>query len=195
MTDCIQSKIYHWCKEIPSSCRDSKENNYCIFHAPVNFKGEVTKEAFNDLLLKKMLLDFEAERVCDLSGTVFKWDISIKDFYSEKTLHNMNFSKSIFCRKADFSHVIFKGDAFFSGVKFSGEADFEYAQFLDNAIFSEAVFQGKARFFDAQIRGNADFSHTTFEKTSYFSWGSFRKNVNFEGAAYQEKTIFKRPAF
>ncbi|MDH3974363.1 MAG: pentapeptide repeat-containing protein [Deltaproteobacteria bacterium] len=195
MSNCVQSKGHMWCKNLPSHYRDKEGKNYCIFHAPEGCKGDVAQDEFVGLLLRKISEDYKEGKSCNLSGTVFEWHINFKDFYGENVLHKICFSKSLFCRKADFSHVTFNGDALFSKAIFCEEADFEYARFQGSANFSGAVFHDKARFFDATVEGYADFSSVTFNKTSYFSWGAFKNKVIFKNTCYKENAIFKRPVF
>ena len=108
------STKYLWCKDLPTTHKDSLGNRYCVFHAPAGKKKVQSAEAFNRLVFERVTEENTHGRACDLSGAVFEGRIDPKGFLTENP-------RSVIC----FANTTFPEDLDLSGVKFTVEADFQ----------------------------------------------------------------------
>jgi len=104
---------------------------------------------------------------------------------------DVDFTNTIFCKKAtffnsdfegqvDFSNSLFYGDANFSQSRFLEGATFDYNTFERNADFSASVFQKFGSFYNSTFKGNATFDYSTFTE----------EYINFESARFLENADF-----
>lgn len=202
---CCKAKKYGWCKDEKSAYTDSEGSHYCIFHAPKEIKDKFSSNDFNDLVFNKIQEHEEPESACDLSGTVFIWNINFSRF-TRKKLPKINFSESKFCGKADFSwllfsedvdfrKVIFDHDASFLGVNFGGKADFSWATFNGKAYFYESSFKKESHFFKTEFTKETDFSKSVFEDEIIFLNAKFEEKADFLQTEFSGKTSFHESIF
>ena len=201
---CAMSTKYLWCKDLPTTHKDSLGNRYCVFHAPVGKKKVQSAEAFNRLVFERVTEENTHGRACDLSGAVFEGRIDPKGFLTENPRSVICFANTTFPEDLDLSGVKFTVEADFQMATFSGAVDFrsavfcsranfDGATFMKGADFSEAEFKGAAHFFDATFLEMALFKSVKFDAEIYFSIGSFKDGANFTNTKYGGTAVFKRP--
>ncbi|WP_291325283.1 pentapeptide repeat-containing protein [Desulfovibrio sp. UCD-KL4C] len=178
MACCIGAKHDHWCKVHDIVYIDKEGNEYCVFHAPSDHKyrhkngPKVTAEQFNHLVFS--IANSYADRSqqqneyieCNLSGTIFPYDINFSLCNTDKILESLNFND-----------CLFKGIASFNGCRLNGCSSFNRTTFKGKALFDAATFNGECNF------------KCTFELDSYF------KNCTFTQSACFEQTQFIKGAF
>lgn len=104
-----------WRKDLPVvEYKDEEGKEYCVFHTPVGKKGISAKE-FNELIFERINFDIRKKQLCDLSGTIFEWDISFDKFNEDDPLPPVDFTDATFNGKADFTGTAFSGEAGFFG--------------------------------------------------------------------------------
>ncbi|KKL53065.1 hypothetical protein LCGC14_2279200, partial [marine sediment metagenome] len=108
---CCKAVEYSWCeKEDTIKCRDG--NDYCIFHAPAGEKG-VPENNYNVELSRKIINHHKKDDYCNLSGTIFEWDINFLILEKKEFPININFDSDKIVEIADIImeyisyHVIF----------------------------------------------------------------------------------------
>ena len=173
----------NWCKDEPIVHTGSAGKEYCVFHAPVG-KKKCSKTKFDNQLAERITQHLEAETECDLSGTIFEWNIKIEDLPSHNSptikLPAMNLSYTHFKGNADFFFTFF-GDANFIKAHFWKEVFFGHAHFKKSAIFTEAEFENKVNFSRTKFKEGADFSNAVFSSDVFFYHANFYDgNNNYE---------------
>ena len=180
------------------------DDNYCLFHAPKEFKG-ISVKRFNELIFEKIEKeDFNFE------GYVFPGDIHFKKdaqfrgksiFNSALFLGDTNFTEVLFQKSAFFRKALFAGDVHFrkstfSGITdfflthFSGEADFISVQFLGGTSFISSQFEGGSDFFSAKFTRDVDFYSTQFFNNVNFKGVKFWGNINFSSTKFFKEVYF-----
>ena len=204
---CCKAEEYGgWCNGLDSYDVEGKQ--YCVFHAPKLGVGVTTAEEFNELVYARIIRAKHISEPCNLSGTVFKGDISFSRFDKDNPLPEVNFSYAEFSGVAYFSGAQFGGRANFRGARFSGEVYlFDNTQFSGGVDFSGALFSGKASFFiktqfggkanfsGAQFSGEADFSVARFSGEAHFLDAQFGGRANFRGARFSGEADFSKAKF
>ncbi len=191
--NCSGIKNDHWCHDLPIHYSDSRGNDYCVFHTPRGFKGDLLPEAFNEFVLKRIKSDLADKGKCKLSDAVFDWDIDFSSLADETVLHNTDFSGARFHGDADFKRAVFNEKSRFTEVVFYEVAIFDKAMFNGHCCFRKTVFSGKPFIFDTIFEDGVDFSESFFQRGVLFTWGGFKKGGNFDGTQYGENPVFKRP--
>ena len=130
---CCKAEEYGWCSEQDTVYTDKQGKKYCVFHAPQE-KGQ-TQDNFDKIVYKRIQDAIDKKEKCDLSGTIFPWEIRFNHFNNDNPLPELNFSFSIF-----------SGYAYFVGAAFSEKTNFWKAVFRGDASFWKAVFGGDANF-------------------------------------------------
>ncbi|MBF0495462.1 MAG: pentapeptide repeat-containing protein [Deltaproteobacteria bacterium] len=137
---------------------------YCLFHAPEDKKGEITPAEFQARVWDEIVRSkTDGEERCNFSDAIF---LEI-DFRGVTSTHAMDFTSAEFTHVIDFSGATFTHKAVFNDAKFIRHVDFIGATFTDNADFSDAIF---AR--------HVDFRRTKFTQNAYFSRAKFTEDAN-----------------
>lgn len=203
---CCKAAKYRWCENEEVVFHDyGNGKDYCVFHAPIGKKG-VGQEKFNQLVFKHIdaVIDNNKENsgqeICDLSGTIFEWDIDFSNYGEKNPLPRIDFMNAIFKCGADFEFAVFKGKADFAFAVFEGKAYFDSAVFKGGAYFSDAAFKGKANFENAVFKGEADFGSAVFEGVANFINAVFKGEADFWDAVFEvevnfESAVFIKPLF
>ena len=182
-----------WCIELPTHYKDGEGNEYCIFHTPRSFKGEVSPETFNSIVFDKIRKDIKERGCINLSGTVFDWDIDFSYLAAEGPFINADFSGAIFYGDVHFKKAVFNEKTSFAGTTFCEITEFYKTLFNGPCSFKNAVFKGKPFFFDTLFEDKVDFSDAFFHRGVFFTWGGFKQGALFKGTKYGMNVTFKRP--
>ncbi|MDH4227915.1 MAG: pentapeptide repeat-containing protein [Deltaproteobacteria bacterium] len=174
----ILKKSSGWCENEPLVFTDSNGDMYCIFHAPPTKKG-TSKDKFNKLVLTKVQEALRWNKSCDLSYTVFEWDIAF-----EKRLPNLNFSKAVFEGMVVSSEAIFEKSVSFVGAQFKGGSFFSTAEFREVAKFSGCIFEDVASFESVKFSKDTYFNGTKFSGDALFRNTKFGGDANFIKAEF-----------
>ena len=195
---CCKAEEYHWCgKEPVVDYKDEEGKEYCVFHAPKGKKGIPFKE-FNELVYKRIEEAKKNNWECDLSGTIFEWDIYFFPFGNNNPLPNISFDEAEFCNFAFFSGTIFKKNVRFFNTTFKGEVVFSGGIFEGDALFAYATFKGAANFHGTTFNARADFLNATFKLEDGvvdFNGATFKREAIFREATFNGLSEFKRATF
>jgi hypothetical protein len=193
---CCKASVYdNWCVGVEIVHTDAEGREYCLFHAPVGCKGEQTKETFNARVFERIDRAKSEGKACDLSGTVFEWDISFRQYNADNPLPAILFNRATFSGDAVFNRATFSGDAGFKSATFSGDAVFNRATFSGDAGFKSATFSGDAGFYSATFSGNAWFKSATFSGYAEFYGATFSGYAGFERATFSGYAEFYSATF
>ncbi len=210
---CCKCKEYRWADRNKQEVvyideqgeHGEKGAGYCLFHAPAGCKfkklgttEEVSREEFNELVLARIeavkkrvkeenLKPDEKKAKCNLSGTIFPWDIAFPRGYKFPAI---DFSFSTFQGDARFDSSTFQGDARFWQSTFQGHAGFLGSTFQGHAGFLGSTFQGDARFDSSTFKGNARFWQSTFQGHAGFLGSTFQGDAGFLGSTFQGDARF-----
>lgn len=213
---CSLCERHQWGDPQDAVLEESGER-YCLFHAPWDKKYDengnpVGREAFTEMVFARIgkcaaSTELQTNKVCNMSGVVFPWDMSMHMFNADRPVPAINFASAEFCGGFDCSagysiiggHAVhgvhFSGDTCFFGAKFHGEADFRYAKFAgdvefygakfyDNARFQNVTFSGRAHYYCAKFYGYVNFNHAHFYSDAVFDNSTFEKRVEFNQAEF-----------
>lgn len=192
---------YEWCRDITETVivRPSYKK-YCFFHLPKENLNDSLLESFNKRVFTKISEAMEENGSCDLSGTIFKGDISFEQFSLSNPLPAINFSKTIFYGETDFSGVIFNGDVNFNEATFIKTVNFVAAYFKRTVDFSDTKFRDETFFKGSSFDDIANFNKTLFNKNVFFLYCpkfivnfvqvSFIEGAMFFGQEFKEGSIF-----
>lgn len=179
-----------------SSCSDVvykdalTEKEFCIFHAPPEGKhgpdgALVNAEKFNQLIFdhissqsKPFCLGGQPITMCNISGTVFPWDITFEaDITTEFPF--IDFSNCIFLGKVFFFEVNFPHGAQFEKVEFHEETVFDntllngvsfaYANFYSYVLFMKPHFTGTVELFSTTFHSYSTISNPIIDSTLYLN--------------------------
>jgi len=105
---------------------------YCLFH-------KSNKSVEENRLMRSKIIN---EEISDFSGFVFDEDFDAKSVinYEYKFL---DFSESIFKRKADFSNLVFKKNIKFNYTIFKNQVQFKNSIFIENCTLNKTSFNKK----------------------------------------------------
>lgn len=181
---------YPACGEVVNSPHDEK---LCVFHAPVDRKGEAPHTAFKERMSDKLnrkdynFRGYVFHIPMDFRGRTFSGDVSFDnaEFHGilDKKLPTGYIQKTC----VDFENAKFLGKASFQGTRFAAETPASSEGPRVSADFRKAEFQGaEANFAWAKfIGGKADFSRAEFTGTdTIFSGSKFPKGASFSGAVF-----------
>lgn len=117
-------------EEMSACCKyEADSSGYCLFH-----KQSKTNEEN-----KKFIKSIKENKISDFRGFIFEEEFNINeviDYEYEK----LNFSDSIFKKKAIFSGYEFRGEVSFNNVKFEDCVTFINSRFLGNCNFYKTFF-------------------------------------------------------
>ena len=203
------AEFYYWCKSFPTvfDYRDDEGKEYCVFHAPLGKKG-ITAELFNEMVFGeiKQAITNNAEKVCNLSGTIFDNTISFHHFNQDNPLPNMLFNDVVFHSYANFTNTHFSGVTKFINTKFHRHAnfnmaifkqtvEFSFANFFEGAIFSPSYFHGPVHFSYATFHDDVNFDNSLFYKEALFMFSKFYKVSKFIKTNFNCDAIFHNAKF
>lgn len=191
-TACSGDKTSDWCSDIPLHYTDKSGKSYCIFHTPKGLKGNVEGEFFNRRVFEWVRMEMEEKGSCDMSGTVFDWDVDFSRLGRLIPFDNLNFSKAQFHGRAGFSASIFNGTTDFSDTLFSTISEFKKTVFNGPCNFKGTTFKGKPYFFNTIFNEFTDFDGVTFEDGTLFTRECFKAGSNFNGSPYGERALSGR---
>jgi hypothetical protein len=196
---CKASEYDNWCAGVEIVHTDNAGKEYCLFHAPVDCKGEQTAETFNASVFERIDRAKAAGKACDLSGTVFEWNISFEQYNADNPLPAISFDVATFSGDAGFYDATFSGYAWFHSATFKGYAGFHSATFSGDAGFHSATFSGDAVFESATFSGDAGFHSATFSGDAVFESATFSgyawfKSATFSGYAWFHSATFSGDA-
>ena len=168
---------YDWCKDEHSYRPTIDHDEYCIFHAPADYKldkhGHYTHNVFNDYVYNKINDCIKRNVACNLSGTIFPYEIWFSRFNKSNPLPLIIFEGCEFVERAVFEETTF-----------SKLASFHETIFNSGAIFNDTVFHETANFIGAQFK-NVRFNNATFESSAHFESAKF-----VSGSAYFDDITF-----
>jgi uncharacterized protein YjbI with pentapeptide repeats len=181
---------YGWCRNVTDTVvLTPSYREYCIFHLPAENYAEEASESFNALVFNRINRAKERNETCDLSGTIFKGDISFKDYDVSNPLPEIDFSKTAFYGETDFSRVKFNGNTNFKESTFLKNVKFSAASFTGNVDFSESTFNEEADFGGTFFYGKVGFHKVLFNKFLLFL-NYPQRSVSFTLATFKEGAIF-----
>jgi uncharacterized protein YjbI with pentapeptide repeats len=187
------------------------------FFGDTSFQNTVFKNAvtFDDLSCKSGIFSFY--NASFMKGAIFrrlrlegmhtlfnKAMFSDSADFSESTLNNTDFSKSIFNGKTqvlngifhgntDFRQATFKKDTAFFNSTFNGDVKFLLSKFGQEASFKSTIFNGSATFDNVEFGPRAQFSKAKFRKSAGFNESKFNGYALFDGTTF-EGTLFLKMA-
>lgn len=180
------------------------DDNYCVFHAPKEFKG-ISVSQFNELIFEKIEKeDFNFE------GFVFPGDIHFKkdtqfrekstfnsalflgetNFTEVRFLKGVSFRRALFTAAVNFRKSAFLGITDFFSTHFSSNADFIAVQFRGGTSFISSQFEGESDFFSAKFARDVDFYSTQFFNNVNFKRVKFGGNINFSSTKFFKEVYF-----
>ncbi len=201
--------------------RETKDNEYCIFHKPN--KNEEEAREFYEKFLKKF--KHRKEKIKDKFGEeitryVFKENMNCRKFVFPEIPEDMDFifRHAIFEGEADFRETKFEGSVRFTGTEFRNDVDFSGCKFRGNTYFDhtrffgyytafkEVEFEKDTLFTESEFSGVADFEEATFGGNTYFSYAKlgliaifervrFESNVYFMGTGFEGDAFFDMATF
>jgi hypothetical protein len=95
----------------------------------------------------------------------------------------------------DFTHAVFKKNAYFDDSKFEKITFFDSAVFDSNVLFTSSVFSNEAVFTDDSVKGIGEFVKTKFSNNTFFYSTIFSRYVNFTKAVFSKDVYFWRVNF
>ena len=119
---------------------------------------------------------------------------------------SMDWSRTVFLERADFSDVhvgyegfflraIFARDTDFSRTSFGTHSRFHLARFLEQATFTGAQFHGLAEFLEVSFADDAGFARTRFLQGTGFSGSRFHKTLDLSGVRFDREVYFRFTEF
>ena len=119
---------------------------------------------------------------------------------------SMDWSRTVFLDRADFSGMdvgyegffirsMFAGGADFSRTSFGTHSRFHLARFLEKAAFTEAQFRGLAEFLEVSFAEDAGFARTRFLQGAGFSGSRFHKTLDLSGVRFDREVYFRFTEF
>jgi uncharacterized protein YjbI with pentapeptide repeats len=96
---------------------------------------------------------------------------------------------------ADFTEVVFAGNAWFQGADFQGAAWFVRARFAGSTGFDHATFHDRVAFDSATVVGHAGFAGVTFLGDAGFWGAAFEQTAGFDGATFCQAARFAEATF
>ena len=190
--NCSGKNIGNWCHDLPTHYIDPEGKKYCLFHTPKGFKKVSSGNEFNVSVYEKIANDLKEKRYCNLSGTIFDWEINFKYIQIKELIGDIDFSHTNFYGEVNMRRKVFTGHVDFSGVQFHNSSDFDSSNFVGPCSFKKAVFKEQPCFFDTVFNEAADFSGANFQKGGFFTWGALKKGGDFSNAIYGANLVFKR---
>jgi uncharacterized protein YjbI with pentapeptide repeats len=147
---------------------------------------------------------------CDFRGEV--------DFDGAVVFGTVNFGRSIFREKANFSNMAvwakesyfsemkaekeflmiytsFLGSLFFPDAGFDGNVSFQETSVKGKLIFNNSAFAGRAGFDLIEVYGSAFFNYATFAKTADFLQSRFLSAVHFVKTTFSDQANFEKATF
>ena len=192
---CCKAKDYDkWCADLPTVYRSKIGEEYCVFHAPTEDKGQ-TPEKFNQLVFDRIQSTKKNEEICNLKGTFFPWEIIFSHFNKENPFPIIDFIYAKFKDHADFEGSYFNTYVNFSGVVFEDWANFNNARFKHGARFEKAAFSGGAWFSGARFTDYPTFDEVTFHNNVYFHDTDFEGGASFKSTIFHSRVHFKKAVF
>lgn len=139
--------------------------NNIIFNIELNLKEKVKKVSFENCVFnKKVNLSLEVIENASFSNSIFENDV--------------NFSNTLFNKKARFYQCNFKGSVNFNNTRFHDLADFWNAKFFKKTIFYKTDFHGITVFSSTQFSKNVLFTYTLFDKVVIFRDTKFKQGID-----------------
>jgi len=172
MTD--KTCAYEGCHEPVNSPHDDE---YCIFHAPVEKKGEYSN-------FHNKIMDKQSRGDCNYKGFIFPKGFVFREGGRKDG------GKISFLKFADFKDAEFYGDAYFSKAQFAEDADFTNARFFGCSYFNKTKFSKYADFSKAQFLGSAYFDRTCFDDRVLYESLKIKKLIEFTNISLAEKARF-----
>jgi len=211
---------YKGCNEPVNSPVD---NEYCVFHAPKEYKG-ITVEEFNKLIFEKINKAVQGRESGIFRGYIFPGDISFNtleipvhlDFGDALFCCRVHFTNCIFRDFMDFSYCVFQHKVAFTNVTFGDLVQFNFAKFSCDkesrydgtnmtifnhtifekvAIFHRSEFFTPARFIGGEFKSIADFSYAQFKNQGQFPATIFKGKANFSNAIFDKPMEFNDSIF
>jgi hypothetical protein len=192
---CCQSANYPWCLHEEVVHIDEKNQAFCIFHVPAGIPS-IDKELFFRKLRAK--LSHVAPNICDLSGTIFKWDIASALLTDNNRYPGLNLTNCIFEQNASFDKSVFAGPVIFRNSTFKGNVFFDSSEFNQLADFSDANFtsrESRASFIKTQFSKDVDFSRATFSSSITAFSSCFHSTVVFNSTVFEKSVDFSNSSF
>lgn len=169
---CPKCREYKWFHNPPPRNWKGKvwDEEYCLFHAPVEDKIEVGNFNFQLNLYIKQLMG--NNHPINLRGTLFPHKIRFAELFQEPLNGNwVDLTHSVFAEDLDCSNFIFENDFNLNMSEFQGEVS-----------FSKAVFKTKMALIETVFRNNVSFAEVNFQKGLLIVGTQFDKRVHFNSA-------------
>lgn len=185
---------------------DISGKEYCILHAPAGQKN-IGQKDFNDLIfhiIKKAAAD---DRWCDLSNTIFPWEITFSKETTGPSIPHIDLSNSTFKKRTAFVdfdtkkrfildnsifesslqlHRVTLGDtSSFTYINCQEDARFRFCNFSETEGFNSAIFYKAVEFLHVVFK-DIDFNFATFEETLAIYFTDFLGESSFENTNFKK---------
>lgn len=185
---CIENE---WPDPQDAICKDENGMELCIFHAPLTHKN-ISADAFRELVFTR-IDSFNTtsgpESICIFSGTIFTYNLNIREFNSGNITPNIKFDHATFNGLNDFSDTTFNGNVSLACTKFNFSSNFKSTKFNSSADFVGAIFKESVNFEDTQFNGKARFMITKFMNFVYFDSATFNDIAIFNNSKFEGTTL------
>lgn len=183
---------------------DGKE--YCILHAPTEHKGTTPKK-FNDLIFFIINKSATNDQWCDLSNTIFPWEILFSKATIGPSIPHIDFSNSTFKKRTTFAdfdtknrfildnstfesslqlHRVTLGDtSSFTNIRCQEGARFRFCNFSETEGFNSATFHKEVEFIHV-VSKDIDFNFATFEERLAIHFTDFLGESSFENTTFKK---------
>ncbi|WP_415713192.1 hypothetical protein [Maridesulfovibrio sp.] len=217
MACCVGDQYGGWCNK--QELIEINGNQYCIFHAPLEYKQHFKTNFFDALSLylgESLIKAFNSN-----SLITYKFDGAVfPHIVFPKCTLKLSFNNCVFEEIADFSNITFNYASFrnctfnsrtyFSSnidskntaCSFFNETDFTSSSFKEEVEFNGCYFEGKTKFENVKFYSVAefmncnftkshliDFKHAIFDGTANFIC-SKHSHINFDLAKFKEEAFF-----
>ncbi len=170
--------------------------------------------AFKNCRFEGKLRAFSNKKETRLISTAFLSNVSFiqcifndeVNFRSSSILGIVDFTKSVFNKKAIFEECTFSQNAYFNGCSFNDEVRFQNAffmrranfmntQFNKNTSFQNASFNSEVQFSVGKFNDYADFSLSKFNDNAFFNYCEFGKSSTFNSSHFSRGVDFLNVKF
>ncbi|EKO40328.1 MAG: hypothetical protein B193_0946 [Solidesulfovibrio magneticus str. Maddingley MBC34] len=162
---------------------DHDGNEYCILHAPSEHKT-IGQKDFNDLIFHIIKKAADNDQWCDLSKTIFPWEIK----FSNRSIGHKT-------PVLDFSEATFKSDLYFVDLSTKNRLIISNATFEQNLVFHGVDIEDWSDFAHIACDGEVRFQHCKTIDTASFNSATFRKTVVFRNVNFKNETDFSLATF
>lgn len=164
---CREFKWFH--NSPPRNWKDkAREEEFCLFHAPVEDKVEISNFNFQlKLYINELIAN---NHPITLRGTVFPHKVRFSDLF-QKPLSSVgvDLTDCVFTKEVDCSEFVFENVCNING-----------SDFHEDVRFDEAIFEEKMDFHEVTFKNNVSFGKAHFKRGVLIANSHFKGRFHFE---------------